>query len=498
MTRKNKSKVLARKRQHHVGGSYTDALRRVRPLTTVKAAEVQRGVDRIPTTLRALDAVLGGGIALRGLVIVAGHSGSGRSSFVEGLTRQIAESGREVLFSSSEMSAEEIVTRALCAETALDSNAVRAGRLSLDQVAAVREAAERVARLAIRFESHDDGGVEHLPHSVAGLQFIAEIGPLPQAIVIDRVDSLRDNDLGGQSHVPRMVAGLVNLAKQFHAAVIGTFASPWDDDSPARLDSNALGAELDKHADTVLILHEDPNDDRVVTVEVRKNFEGPTGECRVWFERAFTRFRDIPAEGLDPYRLPYSSRELDRRFLRAEIPATYRHYAIGHDVRETSGIRLLRGYLAHGWPLLSVLSGATGTGKSIAAAWAAVRTGPGFAFLYARDVGPRDQDERWAKWLQLPLVVLDDCDRGSHAESLRWGDSIKALIEARASLGKPTLCISYGLREDQFAELYLGPQTIVRLGATEWWHELPEDNLRRAEAWARMNPDLPFVDDVIP
>jgi hypothetical protein len=184
--------------------------------------------------------------------------------------------------------------------------------------------------------------------------------------------------------------------------------------------------------------------------------------------------------------------------MRHDIPASYKGLALGDQVLDTTGVRLMQERLSNGWPLLTVLSGGTGSGKSVAAAWAAVRSGPYFAYLSLSRIEEQDQDDEWKRWLRMPLLIVDDCDQAIGSRAPGVHDKIRALIEARTSLGRPTLCTAYGLTADQFTALYLSSETVVRLRDTSWWHELPETSLRSTEALSHMRKVLALVEDTIP
>jgi hypothetical protein len=59
-----------------------------------------------------------------------------------------------------------------------------------------------------------------------------------------------------------------------------------------------LGTALQEQADIVLILHVDPDDDRVVTVEVAKTPRGSLGSCKLWVREAFHAVSRLSLLGL--------------------------------------------------------------------------------------------------------------------------------------------------------------------------------------------------------
>ena len=103
------------------------------------------GPPCVPTGLRQLDALLGGGLMKTGLYFLAGRPGMGKTALALAVAQHAAAEGRETVFVSMEMSAEQLTARRAAALTGVDSAALLTGQLDEEQYRRVAEASRVLA-----------------------------------------------------------------------------------------------------------------------------------------------------------------------------------------------------------------------------------------------------------------------------------------------------------------------------------------------------------------
>src|SRR5256885_1015228 len=88
--------------------------------------------DRVPTGFPSVGRLLGGGLRRRGLIVLGGDVGSGKSALALGIALRVAqqEGGPGVAFFSGEMDEERLMERALAVEGRVAVDELRAAKLS--------------------------------------------------------------------------------------------------------------------------------------------------------------------------------------------------------------------------------------------------------------------------------------------------------------------------------------------------------------------------------
>lgn len=111
-----------------------------------------------PTGFEALDRAVGGGLRSGGLALLAGPQGLGKTTFALQLARNVANTGRAVVYFSYEHDPEDLMQRLVSLEAGLMFGSGAAG---LEQIRAVFEDRERTLSLEERLTDLT-GGVEGL------------------------------------------------------------------------------------------------------------------------------------------------------------------------------------------------------------------------------------------------------------------------------------------------------------------------------------------------
>lgn len=148
-------------------------------------------------------------------------------------------------------------------------------------------------------------------------------------------------------------------------------------------------------------------------------------------------------------------------------------------------------------PLVLVLSGSPGCGKSCAGAWAVAHSYrslfvPASRVASTPDNGFSDNVTRWEEWRSIDLLVLDEL-----GDELARGDvteRITTLLSDRYNDGRATI-VTTNIACDAFIERYLNDRLVSRLlnaqakgastprearerGGCPWWMDLPAVDYR--------------------
>lgn len=168
--------------------------------------------------------------------------------------------------------------------------------------------------------------------------------------------------------------------------------------------------------------------------------------------------------------------------------------------RSTAALAIVRASL--GWrdrqpiwrgarqPVVAVLSGTPGDGKSSAIAWAVAHHERTACFALARTIGttPRNgfstNTAQLEKWSRCDLLAIDEL---GHEDAPEGSERIAALIAERYDRGRATLCAT-NLGIDDFVTRYLNARLDSRLnrgqfkggapGAWPYFHRVPDLDLR--------------------
>lgn len=272
-------------------------------LDHIEAVGQGTGPTAVPTGFADLDRILGGGLFPGQLIIVAGRPSMGKSvtllDFVRaaGIKHQIPAA----LF-SLEMSKEEVMTRALSAESKVPLNALRDGSLDEDDW----------VRLARRLGDIGDDVpifVDDTPGlTMPEIRAKARRMAMRDGLRLLGIDYLQLITTAGRSEsrqqeVSDMSRGLKLLAKELHIPVVAVCQlnrGPENrtDKRPMLSDLRESGS-LEQDADVVILVHRDDYYDKdspragEADFIVAKQRNGPTGVITVAAQLHFSRFADM-------------------------------------------------------------------------------------------------------------------------------------------------------------------------------------------------------------
>jgi DNA repair protein RadA/Sms len=265
-----------------IEGSVGGALGQIAPVLTLDGtAEAE---SRVPTGIRGLDRVLGGGLVPASVVLLAGEPGIGKSTLLLHLLARLSGSGRSCLLVSGEESHGQV--------------AARSRRLG-------------VAGAAVAF--------------APGRDLATVLGTArdrrPFLLAVDSIQAVRDPSApqmpGGVAQVRTCTDALVGMAKEEGVAVVMT--------GHVTKDGDLAGPRALEHAvDVVLMFEGDPRSGLRV-LSGGKNRFGAEGET-AWFEMGADGLHEIDPAGvlLSGYGVPGAAVALPlagRRALAVEVQA---------------------------------------------------------------------------------------------------------------------------------------------------------------------------------
>lgn len=253
------------------------------------------------------------------LIIIAGRPSMGKTALGLNMAEHIAldeNPPRPVLFFSLEMSSQQVAQRILCSRARVDSQRLRRGRHTEEDLYRLKQAADEISGRPLFVD--DTSAL-----SILELRARARLAYRKHAVRAIFVDYLQLMHAPGaesrQQEVAEISRGLKALAKELKVPVVAMAQlnrKPEDRGSnrPRMSDLRESGA-IEQDADLVALLHresyyksgEDPSADDDPTAEliIAKQRNGPVGTVKLHFNRQWTRF-DNPQYG-DQYQNTYEA-----------------------------------------------------------------------------------------------------------------------------------------------------------------------------------------------
>jgi len=265
------------------------------------------GVTGLPTGFMELDQVLCG-LQKSEMIIVAGRPSMGKTSFALNVAENIgANENLPVVIFSLEMSKQQLVERFLCSRSKIDSQAVRKGILSTEEMTRLTETGGELFEKPIFID--DTPGLTPLMIRAKCRRLKSQHDI--QAVFIDYMQLM---SLGGrvesrQQEISTISRYLKALARELDVPVVvlsqlNRAAEGRQGHRPFMSDLRESGS-IEQDADVVILLHreayyhrgesewEDENPDKINTAEVivAKQRNGPTDTVELIFDGRLTRFK---------------------------------------------------------------------------------------------------------------------------------------------------------------------------------------------------------------
>ncbi len=265
-------------------------------------ADDKEATQGTPTGFSGIDRLLVG-MGDSDLILVGARPGMGKTSFTLNIATNVAISTKKsVCVFSLEMSAEQLVSRMISSEAMVDSHNLRSGQLSQDEWKKIADAAMRLSNTNILI---DDTSGMTVTSMKAKLRRVENLG----LVVIDYLqlmESERRSD-NRALEVGDISRGLKLMAKDLRVPIIccaqlSRGPESRTDKRPQLSDLRDSGS-IEQDADVVMFLYRDEyyktdrspdeQEGNVAEVIIQKNRHGSTGNIKMGWIGAFTKFRTI-------------------------------------------------------------------------------------------------------------------------------------------------------------------------------------------------------------
>ena len=264
--------------------------------------ENQGGLTGISTGFRDLDRDTSG-LQKSDLILVAARPSMGKTAFTLNIATYAAMHGHTVAFFSLEMSKEQLVQRMLCSEGGIDSQRLRTGKLEDADWDRLINTADRVSKASIYID--DTAGINVMDLRSKARRLKAEHGL--DLIVIDYLQLMQGRSKGGdnsrQQEISEISRSLKALARELDVPVVALSQLSRSVESrtvkkPMLSDLRESGS-LEQDADIVMFLYREDYYDQetekknITEVMISKHRNGPIGSIELFFQKEFTKFRDL-------------------------------------------------------------------------------------------------------------------------------------------------------------------------------------------------------------
>lgn len=261
----------------------------------------QEDIIGIPTGLADLDKLLGG-LQRSDMVIIAGRPGMGKTSLALSVALQAARRHRKrVAMFSLEMSDEQLVQRLISAETGIDSQRLRLGRIQEDEWPTFMQATDLLANTDIFID--DTPAISVLELRTKARRLHAEHGL--DLLIVDYLQLMRGDmrSENRQQEISFISRSLKALARELNIPILALSqlsrqVESRHDKRPMLSDLRESGS-IEQDADVVLFIYRDEVYDpdtefpNIAEIIVAKHRSGPTGIFSIYFKKHLAQFVDL-------------------------------------------------------------------------------------------------------------------------------------------------------------------------------------------------------------
>ncbi len=243
-----------------------------------------------------------GGFQRSDLIIVAGRPAMGKTSFALGLAHNIAAIHKlPVAIFSLEMSKEQLVQRLLSSEAGIESQRLRAGRISQNEWEPLSRAIGDLSELPIFIDDTPNITVTEMRSQARRLQ--AEQKKEMGLILIDYLQLMEGSGDNRVQELSKITRSLKGLARELNVPIIAL--SQLSRGVEARTNKRPMMSDLresgsiEQDADIVIMLYRDsyynPDspDRNIAEAIIAKHRNGPTGTVKLLFDPNLTKFVNL-------------------------------------------------------------------------------------------------------------------------------------------------------------------------------------------------------------
>ena len=263
-------------------------------------------ITGISTGFKDLDN-LTSGLQPSDLVLVAARPSMGKTAFTLNMASYIGlHNLGTVAFFSLEMSKEQLMQRMLCSEGGIDAQRLRTGQLEDEEWTRLVETANRLNNAPIFID--DTAGITVMEMRSMARRLKAEHGL--SVISIDYLQLMQGrpskNSDNRQQEISEISRSLKALARELNVPVIALSQLSRSVESrqvkrPMLSDLRESGS-LEQDADIVMFLYREDYYDKdteaknITEVIIAKHRNGPVDTIKLFFQKEFTKFRDLLIE----------------------------------------------------------------------------------------------------------------------------------------------------------------------------------------------------------
>ena len=270
-------------------------------LKRIRIAHESKKIQGMPTGLTDLDEILCG-LFTTEFTVVAGRPGMGKTTFGLNLARNLAKQGFPGIIYELEMSGIALTTKIVTSEAGVNSEGIRSGKISGEDVKAMTNICADLQDLPI--EINDTPGLRLIDIASESRRLKAERGI--KWIVIDYLQLMKPmvREQSRDREVAEISAGLKGICKDLDISVIALsqlnrMVENRTDKRPQLADLRDSGA-IEQDADNVIFIYRDEHYNRpenwnenVAELKVAKQREGRQGVAYVVFRKETSNFKDI-------------------------------------------------------------------------------------------------------------------------------------------------------------------------------------------------------------
>ena len=254
-----------------------------------KSSGKLRGVS---TGFRDLDNKLAG-MQNSNLLILASRPGQGKTSMSLNIAQYVAvNAGLPVGIFSLEMSQEELVDRLLVGQADIDAWKLKTGRLDESDFDRLSLAMGELAEAPLFIDDTPGISLAEMRTKARRLQIEHEL----KFLIVDYLQLIRGRNLENRvQEVSEISQGLKNLARELKIPVLAISQLNRSVEArgikkPQLADLRESGS-IEQDSDVVMFIYrEDPEKPELVTLDISKHRNGPTGEIQLMFRADRTKF----------------------------------------------------------------------------------------------------------------------------------------------------------------------------------------------------------------
>ena len=238
------------------------------------------------------------------LIILAARPAMGKTAFVLNVATHVALQGGTVAFFSLEMPREQLMHRIFCAEGQIDATRLARGELDDEEWERLVKVADRIMKTKLYFD--DTSSTTVLDIRTRARRLKAEHG-----LDLIAIDYLQLIQAPGRAEnrtlaVAEMTRSLKVLARELNVPIIVlsqlSRATEGRSDKRPMLSDLRESGSIEQDADIVMFLYredyynQDTENANITELSIAKHRNGATDTVRMYFQKEYTRFRDLAHE----------------------------------------------------------------------------------------------------------------------------------------------------------------------------------------------------------